>query len=56
MSPDAEGRVLSAFMFLVYINNLMYKLCSKKNGLFLDDLHIPSILLADDTASSVTHG
>ena len=45
-----QGRVLSAFMFLVYINDLLYELCSTNNGLFLDDLHIPSILLADDTA------
>ena len=37
-------------MFLLYISDLLYKFCSTKNGLVQDDLHIPSILLADDTA------
>ena len=37
-------------MFVVYINGLLYKLCSTTNGLVLEDLHIPSILLPDDTA------
>ena len=31
-------------------NDWLFDLCSTKNGLFLDDLHIASILLTDDTA------
>lgn len=45
-----QGRVLSAFMFLVYINDLLHELCKYNYGLRLGDVHIPGILLADDTA------
>lgn len=44
-----QGRVLSAFMFLVYINDLLSEICKYGNGLVLGDIHTPGILLADDT-------
>lgn len=37
-------------MFLVYINDLLYELCKSTNGVQMGSLHIPGILLADDTA------
>lgn len=37
-------------MFLVYINDLLYELCKSTKGVQMGSLHIPGILLADDTA------
>lgn len=45
-----QGRMLSAFMFHVYIDDLLYELCTSTNGLLMGSLHIPGILLADDIA------
>lgn len=46
----SQGRILSAFMFLVYINDLLSELCQEGiHDLVLGNLHIPSILLANDT-------
>lgn len=45
-----QGRVLSAFIFLVYIDDLLYELCASTSGKLMGSLHIPGILLADDTA------
>lgn len=42
--------MLSAFMFLVYIDDLLYELCTSTSGKLMGSLHIPGILLADDTA------
>lgn len=45
-----QGRVLSAFIFFVYINDLLSEICQNNNGLCLGDINIPGILLAVDTA------
>lgn len=47
-----QGRVLSAFtcMFLVYIDNLLYEICTSTNVKLMGSLQIPGILLADDTS------
>lgn len=47
-----QGRVLSVFtcMFLVYIDNLLYELCTSPIVKLMGSLQIPGILLADDTA------
>lgn len=37
-------------MFLVYIIDLLYELCKSTNGVQMGSLHIPGILLAEDTA------
>jgi hypothetical protein len=44
-----QGRVLSAWMFLVYINDLLVDLTSSGLGISLFDIRIPGILLCDDT-------
>jgi hypothetical protein len=44
-----QGRVLSTFMFLVYIDDLLNEICKSNDGLLLGDIHLLSILLADDT-------
>lgn len=44
-----QGRVMSAWLFSLFINDLIYQLIDTKCGLIVGDLHIPSILLADDT-------
>ena len=44
-----QGRVLSAWLFSLYINDLIEQLKSTKCGLALCDMNIPAILLADDT-------
>jgi len=44
-----QGRVLSAWMFLVYINDVIYKLDELATGLIIGNEHIPVSLLADDT-------
>ena len=42
-------RVMSAWLFSLFINDLIYQLIDTKCGLIVGDLNIPSILLADDT-------
>ena len=44
-----QGRVLSAWLFLVVIDGLAYTLDDLQQGLRIDKLHVPCILLADDT-------
>lgn len=44
-----QGRVLSAWLFSVFINDLIYELIDTNRGLLVGTLNIPSILLADDT-------
>ena len=44
-----QGRVLSAWMFLVYINDLLVTLSSSNVGISIFDRRIPGILLCDDT-------
>lgn len=44
-----QGRVLSAWMFLVYIDGLIHNLDVIKRGLIIGDVHVPAVLLADDT-------
>ncbi len=40
---------MSAWLFSLFINDLIYKLIETNCGLILGNLHIPTILLADDT-------
>jgi hypothetical protein len=44
-----QGRVLSAWMFLVFINDLVCELDSLGYGIKIGGTHFPGILLADDT-------
>lgn len=44
-----QGRVLSAFMFLVQINGLLSKIYQNNHVLVLNDIHIQGILLANST-------
>ena len=44
-----QGRVLSAWFFLVMINDLAVELDHLRDGIMVSNLHIPCILLADDT-------
>lgn len=44
-----QGRVMSAWLFALFINDLISHLIETKCGLIVGSLHIPSILLADDT-------
>ena len=51
-----QGRVLSAWMFLLYINDLISSLDNLKRGAVIGDLHVPTVVLADDTTLiSTTH-
>ena len=49
-----QGRTLSAWLFLVMINDLAVDLDSENIGLKINDIHIPGILLADDTVVAAT--
>ena len=44
-----QGRVISAWLFTLYINDLMHRLDGSNFGLHLPWGHCPGILLADDT-------
>ena len=44
-----QGRVMSAWMFLVYIDELIYLLQASNYGIVVNSYSIPAILLADDT-------
>jgi hypothetical protein len=44
-----QGRVLSAWMFVVYINDLIRRLHDVRCSLRIGSQHIPTVLLADDT-------
>ena len=44
-----QGRVMSAWMFLVYIDELTYLLQASNSGITVNSYNIPAILLADDT-------
>ncbi|CAC5412009.1 unnamed protein product [Mytilus coruscus] len=44
-----QGRVMSAWLFSLFINDLIYQLIESKSGLIIEHLHIPCVLLADDT-------
>ena len=44
-----QGRVMSAWFFLVYINDLIAMLRSAQCGIYVYGQHMPAILLADDT-------
>jgi len=44
-----QGRVLSAFMFLVYIDDLIKELDKLSTGPVIGGEHVPGTLLADDT-------
>ena len=45
-----QGRVLSAFMFLVYVNDLLDELDTLNCGLIIGHMHIPAVMLVDDIA------
>jgi len=49
-----QGRVLSAWLFLVYINDLLTELENSRCGLKLPGINIPGLLLADDTTLLAT--
>ena len=53
-----QGRVMSAWLFSLFINDLIYHLIDTQSGLLIEHLHIPCILLADDTTllSSTKNG
>ena len=53
-----QGRVISAWFFSLYINDLISELKTVNSGMSISDLNIPAILLADDTTllSSSAHG
>ena len=44
-----QGRVMSAWMFLVFIDKLIYLLQASNCGIVVNSYSIPAILLADDT-------
>ena len=44
-----QGRVLSAWLFLVYINDLIVELSKSNLGLRVGSMNIPCVLLCDDT-------
>lgn len=44
-----QGRVMSAWLFGLFINDLITKLLETNCGLMIGQLHIPTVLLADDT-------
>ena len=44
-----QGRVMSAWMFLVFIDELTYLLQASNSGITVNSYNIPAILLADDT-------
>lgn len=44
-----QGRVLSAWLFALFINDLILRLLETNVGLLVGHLQIPAILLADDT-------
>ncbi|CAG2197835.1 unnamed protein product [Mytilus edulis] len=44
-----QGRVLSSWLFSLYINDLILQLISTNCGIRIGYLNIPAILLADDT-------
>jgi len=44
-----QGRVMSAWLFGLFINDLITKLLETSCGLMIGQLHIPTVLLADDT-------
>ncbi|XP_069125603.1 uncharacterized protein [Argopecten irradians] len=44
-----QGRIISAWMFLVMIDSLAHELDDSRNGIVVENIHIPCILLADDT-------
>ena len=52
------GRVLSAWLFSLFINDLICELLSTNSGLLVGPINIPAILLADDTTllSSTVNG
>jgi hypothetical protein len=45
----SQNCVLSAWLFSLFINDLIYELLSTKSGLLVGPISIPAILLADDT-------
>jgi hypothetical protein len=45
----SQDCVLSAWLFSLFINDLIYELLSTKSGLLVGPISIPAILLADDT-------
>jgi len=53
-----QGRVMSAFLFLVYINDLLNELVMTNCGITMNQVNIPGMLLADDTTllSSTLNG
>ena len=53
-----QGRVISAWFFSLYINDLISELKAVNSGISISDLIIPAILLADDTTllSTSAHG
>ena len=53
-----QGRVISAWFFSLYINDLISELKAVNSGISISDLNIPAILLADDTTllSTSAHG
>ncbi|CAG2200619.1 unnamed protein product [Mytilus edulis] len=44
-----QGRVMSAWLFALFINDLITQLLETNCGLMIGHIHIPTILLADDT-------
>ena len=53
-----QGRVISAWFFSLYINDLISELKAVNSGISINDLNIRAILLADDTTllSTSAHG
>jgi hypothetical protein len=53
-----QGRVISAWFFSLYINDLISELKAVNSGMSISDLNIPAIRLADDATllSSSAHG
>jgi hypothetical protein len=43
-----QGRVICAWFFSLYINDLISELKAVNSGISISDLNIPAILLADD--------
>ncbi|CAC5364242.1 unnamed protein product [Mytilus coruscus] len=44
-----QGRVMSAWLFSLFNNDLIYQLIESNSGLIIEHLHIPCVLLADGT-------
>ena len=53
-----QRRVISAWFFSLYINDLISELKAVNSGISISDLNIPAILLADDATllSTSAHG